>query len=268
MSLRIGLPLAAALATTLVALPALAQEDRQDVLGTHHHTYQSPQNFAIELRLSPFSPNVDSDPSLHGCHPFSSIFGTGDSVMIGAEFDWQALRIPHFGTLGPALGVSMVSFSANAPNTGSTSTGSNNGCVTATTSSGETTSLNIYPGYAAAVLRVDVLWRDAGVPFVPYAKAGLGAAYWQASNTLGTSNASGQNGQGYTLGTHLALGVMFNLNVFDEYAARNFDEQMGVNGTYLYGEFTDANLDGLWGLQAHPLRVGGTMWTFGLAWEF
>jgi hypothetical protein len=42
---------------------------------------------------------------------------------------------------------------------------------------------------------------------------------------------------------------------------------MGVNGTYLFAEWTREDYDGL-GLQSDPLRVGGTNWTFGLAFEF
>ena len=241
-----------------------AQEDRGESLSAHHKSYESPQNFAIELRVSPYSPGVDSDPSLHGCTPFSDIFGKSPSFMVGAEFDWQALRIKHLGTIGPGLGIGVVSYNAYAPNTGPQNS---SGCTTSSTLSGEQTSLSIYPMYAVAVLRADALWKEAGVPFVPYAKLGYGSAFWQASNTLGTSKYAGNVGQGYTVGSMLAIGVAFNLNVFDEYAARNFDEEMGVNSTYFFAEFTDLNLNGLW-VQSDPLRVGGTSWTFGLDWEF
>jgi hypothetical protein len=117
------------------------------------------------------------------------------------------------------------------------------------------------------VLRADVLWREAHIPLEPYAKLGLGLAFWRASNTLGTSNFDGVSGTGHTLGTEIALGVGLNLNVFDEYAARNFDESMGVNNTYLFAEWTRSDLTGL-GVQSSALRVGGTYWTFGLSFEF
>lgn len=257
----------AVVASVLAAAPAAsAQDTRTDTLGAlQHKVYESPQHFAIELRLAPgFYPDVDSDPALHGCTPFMSVFGAGKTDLLSAEFDWQALRIPHIGTLGPALGIGYATFSTNAPI--ATTTGG--GCLTSTSqSSGEQTSLNIYPVYAVAVFRADGLWKDLGVPFVPYAKAGLGGALWQATNTLGTSTFGGQKGQGYSMGAELALGVGFNLNVLDPYAAREFDESMGVNSTYVFAEWTDASLNGL-GFQSNPLRVGGTMWTFGLAWEF
>ncbi|HEY8086433.1 MAG TPA: MXAN_2562 family outer membrane beta-barrel protein, partial [Polyangiaceae bacterium] len=117
------------------------------------------------------------------------------------------------------------------------------------------------------VLRVDVLRRELRVPFVPYAKLGLGYSIWRASNTVGTSNYAGNVGVGGSLGTELGVGLAFNLNVFDEYAAKNFDEAVGVNNTYAFAEYTRDDLDGL-GIQSNPLRVGGEAWTFGIAVEF
>jgi hypothetical protein len=55
--------------------------------------------------------------------------------------------------------------------------------------------------------------------------------------------------------------------VFDEYAAKNFDEAMGVNNTYLFGELMRSDLSGL-GIQSSPLRVGESTWVAGLAFEF
>jgi opacity protein-like surface antigen len=123
------------------------------------------------------------------------------------------------------------------------------------------------PFYAVGVLRADALWREVGIPFEPYVKAGLGYALWRASNTLGTSNYDGVSGTGQSFGTFLAAGLGFNLNVFDRYAAQNFDDAMGINATYLFVEGTREDLSGL-GFQKDPLRVGSTNWTFGLNLEF
>jgi hypothetical protein len=237
---------------------ARAQETRQDVLGSRHKGYESPQHFAFELRFSPFKPDIDSDPALHGATPYGSVFGSSAQLLFVAEFDWQAARIPHVGTIGPGIAVGYATMGANAqfanPHNG-------------TLISGETTTLTIFPTYAVGVLRADVLWREVHIPLVPYAKLGIGLSFWRASNTLGTSAYQGVSGEGRSLGTQLALGLGLNLNSFDEYAARNLDESMGVNNTYLFAEWTRSDLTGLWAQQA-PLRVGGTYWTFGLAFEF
>ncbi len=247
------------LATLGAAATALAQEDnRVDPLGGRDRGIHSPQNFAVEIRFSPYHPDVDSDPALHGATPYQNVFGTAPRFFIGAEFDWQALRIPHLGVLGPGVSAGFTRASDPAqfamPHNG-------------TTVSGETTSLTIYPLAALAVLRVDALWHDVGIPLVPYAKVGIAYALWRASNTLGTSSFGGVSGQGGSFGTHLALGLAFNLNPFDKYAAQNFDDAMGVNGTYIFGEWTREDYNGL-GFQSDPLRVGGSNWTFGLAFEF
>jgi hypothetical protein len=250
--------IAALLVAMLFASTAHGQEDRLDPLSGKHRYFESPQHFAAELRISPYTPDIDSDPRLGGQTPYKDVFGSSPRVFIGGELDWQAVRIPHLGTLGPGVSAGWVTNSGAAqfsmPHNG-------------TTISGETTSIAMFPFAAMAVLRADVLWREVRVPLVPYAKLGVGYALWRASNTLGTSSFEGVSGAGYSIGTHVALGLSLNLNPFDMYAAQNFDDAMGVNATYLFAEWTQDNLSGL-GLQKDPLRVGGTNWTFGLAFEF
>ncbi len=250
-----GAALGAALFTSV---SAHAQEDRLDPLSGKHSSAHSPQHFEAEIRISPYTPDVDSDPALDGKTPYKTLFGTAPGLFFGAEFDWQALRIPHFGSLGPGVSVGYTRRNTPAPFTTPQA---------GMTLSGENTSLAIYPFAAMAVLRVDVFWRDAGIPLVPYAKLGIGYALWRASNTLGTSSFDGVSGKGASLGTHVALGLSLNLNVFDAYAAQNLDDSMGINSSYLFAEWMREDLTGL-GVQSDPLRVGGTNWTFGLAFEF
>ncbi len=248
----------------LVLLPGVFQPSvasaqmRDDPIGGVKRDKESPQNFAFELRFAPFTPQVDSDPALHGATPFTQLFGSGPGLLVSAEIDWQAYRIPHVGTIGPGVGAGYSKFSGNAP-----FQTEHNGTFV----SGETTSLEIFPFYGAIVFRADAVWRELHVPLVPYAKVGLGYALWRASNTLGTSHDNGVAGLGYSIGSHVAVGLALNLNPFDEYAAKTFDDSLGVNNTYLFAEWTREDLDGL-GLQSDPLRVGGTSWTFGLTLEF
>jgi hypothetical protein len=255
------LTIAGASTLALLGLPssAHAQENREDVLYGRHKNYETPQKFAFELRFSPFYPQVDSEPGLQGT-PLHDTFGGGDRLLFEAEFDWQVVRIPHFGTIGPGIGIGYTKMSADAHFTMPHG-------ATGTTISGETTSLSIYPIYVVAVARADVLWREARIPLVPYAKLGLGYSIWRASNSLGTSQYNGVAGDGGSFGTQLGLGLAFNVNVFDEYAAKTFDESVGVNGTYVFAEYTRSDLDGL-GIQQHPLRVGAEMATFGVTVEF
>ena len=133
--------------------------------------------------------------------------------------------------------------------------------------SAESTTLEILPIYGVAVFRLDALWRKFHVPFVPYAKAGLGVALWRASNTVGTSvNPAGVYGLGATWGTQFAAGVAFNLGVLDPTSVRQLDEATGINNTYIFGEYMASSLDGI--AQKDPLLVGSDSFAFGLSFEF
>jgi hypothetical protein len=240
----------------LTAESAFAQRDDTNI-GGRRTVAESPQYFAFELRVAPFIPEIDSDPALHGHTPYKDIFGSHERILFSAEFDWQAYRIPFVGTIGPGVSVGYASMSDPAQLTNPVP-----GEV-----SGETTTLEIYPFYAAIVLRADTFWRRWHVPLVPYGKLGLAYAIWRASNTLGTSRFNGVSGTGGSMGSFVAVGLSINLNPLDTYAAREFDESMGVNGSYIFAEFARMDLSGL-GIQSDPLRVGGNAWTFGLAFEF
>jgi hypothetical protein len=253
--LGLAVPLAGALTLWPAVARAQSDDDALEAPVGRRHEYHSGQHWALEFRFSPYKPNIDSDPALNGATPYKNVFGQTLRFFAGAELDWQGLRIPHFGSLGPGLSAGYTSISAAAQ----FSDGSG--------PSGENTQLQILPITAMAVLRIDALWRDIGIPLVPYAKLGLAYALWRASNTLGTSHFEGVTGEGHSIGWVAAGGLALNLNPFDIYAAENFDEAMGVNNTYIFAEFTFTDFDGL-GLQSDPLRVGGPNWTFGLALEF
>lgn len=216
------------------------------------HPYRSAQNFALEIRVSPYRPAVDDEPGLNGT-PYADRFGTSRRVFVGLEFDWQTFRIPYIGTIGPGLGIGTVSMSRRA-----------------TTLSGRETddeySLSIKPIYLVGVLRIDAPWRDLGFPLVPYLKGGLAVAFWNASNSLGTSESAGVSGKGTTWGTNVAGGVAFPLDAIDRTASRTMDSATGINNTYIYAEYYWLHLNGL--AQDRALYVGTNSWAAGLAFEF
>jgi hypothetical protein len=236
------------------AVLAATREARAIELGTRatEHPHRTAQNFALELRFSPYTPQIDEEPGLVGT-PFADTFGDKPRLYFGLELDWQTLRIPHLGTIGPGLSAGMVSMSRNVR----TASGRE---------SGDETSLDIYPFYGVAVLRADVLWRDLGFPLVPYAKAGVGLALWRASNTGGTADVNGIKGKGESWGTNVALGVAFALDAIDPGASRNMDNATGINNTYVYFEQYWLSLNGFGG--GNTLRVGTATWAMGLAFEF
>jgi hypothetical protein len=243
-------------AFTVTGLVLLASRDARAIeLGTPatEHPFRSAQNFALEIRLSPYRPQIDDDPNLGGAKPFEKNFGTKPRFFIGLELDWQAFRIPHVGTIGPGVGVGSVSMSRTV----TTATGRE---------SGDETSLTIYPFWGVAVLRADAFWRDLGIPLVPYAKAGVGVGIWRASGSGGTSSQDNVSGKGTTWGTQAALGIAFALDAIDPGASRNMDNATGINNTYVFLEAYWLSLDGIG--QKNPLHVGTNTWSAGLAFEF
>ena len=195
---------------------------------------------------------------MRGEKPYETTFGTMPRLMFGAELDWQALRIPHFGSIGPGLGFGYTNMSDTAR------------LLRDGTPSGDETSLDIWSTYAVGVLRVDTFWRDFGVPFVPYAKAGLGLGLWRAGNTGGTAEVKTPTGtvrgKGYSFGSHLAVGMALALDFLDSSASVNIDQAVGINNTYFYAEYYMSTLNGIG--QDNALRVGARTWAMGLAFEF
>lgn len=231
-------------AALFLAAPAQAQSQRT-------RNFESPQHFAAELRMGLYYPKVDNEFG-GSAKPFETAFGDNSRFFIGGEFDWQMFRIPYVGTIGPGFGIHYLKFGRPAL--------LRNGLP-----SEEETSLQIYPMHLMAVLRVDVLSREMGIPIVPYLKGGFGMALWRMKNGTGTSNVDGVPGKGISYGPQFALGGALLLDWLDEYAARQADQALGINNTYLYAEYVSSHLDNLNGT---GLQVGANHFAFGLAFEF
>ena len=238
---------------SLSASAGARADDESGVLDSRHKRYETPQHFALEFRFAPYRPRIDEAPELRGT-PYKDTFGTLARLEIAFEFDWQALRIPHVGTLGPGFSAGYTSMGDKARLKSDPSQ-----------SSAEDTSLEIYPMYTVLVFRADAVMRDLHIPLVPYVKGGAGLAFWRASNSLGTSSADNVAGKGHTVGIQLAAGLALHLNEFDGAAARNLDNSVGINHTYAFFEVMSAQLTGLG--QTHALFVGTNTWVTGLAFE-
>lgn len=209
---------------------------------------ESEQRFAIELRFGPYHPNVDDE--FPQARPYERAFGADKKPFFaGFEFDWQLLRIPKLGTLGPGVGWGYTRSSGTALRL--------NG-----TPSPEMTFLAIMPMYGVGVLRVDVLARETAVPLVAYGKAGIGYGLWWSGNDIATL------GKGHSWGTHFALGAMLLLDSLDEHAAVELDNEWGINNTYFYFEWMMSHLDGFGGKSDHSvMNIGADTWMLGLAIE-
>lgn len=242
-----------AASSVLVFLPfvsreAAAQVSEGESWRRSERPPESPQHFAFEFRVGPYTPHIDSD--FPQTKPFETTFGTDQRWFVGLEFDWQILRIPKVGTLGPGIGWGYTHMSALAK--------LSNGTV-----SGEETNLAIMPMYGVAVLRVDTLARETVIPLVGYAKAGIGYGLYWAGDALGTQL------KGHTWGTQFALGGMLLLDAFDEHAAVEIDNEWGINNSYFFTEWMVANLDGFGQSSSNHsvLNIGTNTWVIGLGLE-
>jgi hypothetical protein len=238
---------------TLCASHAVAQE--VDEFGAYGGTQslESPQHFALELRLGPYRPRIDSE--FDGRTPYRDIFGNKTRVMGGLEFDWQALRLGGVGSLGPGFGLGYTRMSAGALLVGEAGRAA------------QKTTLSILPLWAVAVLRIDALARRTVVPLALYAKAGLATGLWWTDGGNGTSRDSeGVVGKGRSDGWLLAGGLMLDTGFLEPSAARNLDNSSGVNHCYFFGEWMWLDLGAF--SPGDSMRVGANTWLGGIAFEF
>ncbi len=211
------------------------------------------EHFAFELRFGPYWPEVDEEFSASP-GPYEEIFDTDARFYFGLELDWLPFRIPYVGCFGPAFGWGYTSSSANA-------------IVVSTGERADSdTTLTILPMHISGAARFDSLLYELGVPVVPYLKMGLGFGLWTASGPSGTSTVDGVEGKGTSLGLHFAPGAMLALSELDRRASVAMREDAGIEGTYLFGEWMWANLDGI---GSHPqMHVGTSTVVVGLALEW
>lgn len=220
--------------------------------GKELRNQRSRQDHALEIRFGRYVPNVD-DEFDGRAHPFRDTFGDDTRYLIGFEFDWQLLRIPYFGSLGPGVGFGYTQSSANAP----LADGSGK-------RSDQETSLTVWPMYVAGVVRIDVAARELNIPIVPYGKVGLGYALWSVSSGESRARANGVEGKGVSYGWQYALGGMLQLDFLDQQSAITMDNSTGVNHSYAFVEWYVSRLDAFGG---GALQVGDNTWMAGLAFE-
>jgi hypothetical protein len=249
---------AVALAGAVALSPGVASADEHfapppnDLSKIKHRSFESPQWFALELRLSPFSPSVDTEPGLSGT-PFQDTFGSNPRVLAQFELDFQFLRIPWVGSLGIGASAGYFQIGQKAP--------TSDGTLTEADAKFET-----IPFYFPLVLRADVFLRKFQIPIVPYVKLGGGVAMWRSFTDAGNSSVNGVEGKGTSYGLHFAAGGALELNWLDRGAAKSIDNALGINHTYAFAEYMLMNYDGFG--SPNVLRAGGQAAVFGLAFEF
>lgn len=211
--------LAAAVATGLLASPAAAQE--LDISAD-----ESPRNMALELHVGPYTPSIDSQ--FRDATPYQDVFGNDGAILFGVHADYQLWQ--DFGSVavGGGMRYGRVEGTALRADGGQTT---------------DSTTLQFIPLKADVIYRFDWPAVEYGVPFVPYAKLGLDyVVWWITNNRDEVANAFGPDGKGRagrggTFGWHFAIGGQLLLDFLEPATATRFDQETGVNNSYLFAEF-------------------------------
>ena len=224
-----------AIALIAHASTVLAQDGYE---GDTKQDFSSPERFAVELRAGTYQPDVGNDS-------FDNVFDDS-GPMLALEFDVFAFRIPYVGLIGLGTSIGWADYSDSA----STSSGA---------STGEETSLSLIPLSGMAVLRIDVLARELGVPFLFTGKIGGDFVFWS------TGTGDRDDASDVSVGLRWAAQVALELDFLDRRSARSLDEEWGINHTFvffeLYGSTAGEHSDS-------AMPVGDVTWAAGLGLIF
>lgn len=237
---------------------------------------ESPQRFALEVKMGPYLPEVDRNWGGPGFGPYAKIFGETDdlgvtigqpkaSVYGALAFEWQITQ-KLAGPLGIGVQWSMARDKAFAPLAEPVE-------GEYVRSRADTVRFTVMPLALQAVYRFELLAdKVRWVPLVPYVKAGVAYGFWWTKNGSGKiavikdGDQVVDRGRGGVWGYQLNLGMMLRLDFLDPGTARNFDRISGINHTYLVGEWQLTRLSNFG--RKDSMNLGDSTWLLGLAMEF
>jgi len=216
---------------------------------------ETPVNMAAEFRVGMVSPKVDSEFD-GGVSPFKDMFGDESAWLFGGELDYQFWR--GFGSIGLF---------------GSAAWGyvSGKGMQADGSKSSDATSLSLVPLVVGPVYRFDWLAVRYGIPLVLALKGGLGYTVWWIRDGVDDiasyegEDGSRREGYGGTFGVHWGVSLHLLLDFFEPHTAKVFDNEMGVNNSYLFVEYTGDWANDFGSDKSFDLSQDGVV--FGLAFE-
>jgi hypothetical protein len=200
----------------------------------------SVERFAFELKIGTYRTSGDA---VGGGNAGYRYFRGDKGPLIQLQLDVFAFRIPYFGSIGAGASLGWVRYKAGA-------------CLSIDCTPGENgradnkVSLRAFPIAPMAVLRLDVLARDLGIPLVLTGRVGLDMFLYDVSG--------GGGGNGITYGVRWAAQAALELDFINTRRARALDDQWGINHTYLLFELFGSTAE-----MADPFA-----WTIGLGMTF
>jgi hypothetical protein len=215
----------------------------------------SPQTLAMELRFGFYTPDIDSEFD-KGVTPYDTVFGSDSAWMFGLELDSQLWH--GFGSLG-AFGLTSYGYL------------SGHGISQDGTDSSDETTMSFLPLVAGLVYRFDVLAVRYDIPFVLVLKGGLNYTIWwirdgvEEISEIEDADGSATEGSGGTFGLYGAASLHLLLDFFEPHTAKVFDNDLGVNNSYLFVEYAFQKVDDFGSDSSFDLSDSGLV--FGLAFE-
>jgi hypothetical protein len=218
----------------LSAAPASAQDALDDWTEVDSFV-PSPESWALELRVGMYTPINLGDT-------WGEYFGSDLGPMIGFELHYMPLRVRYLGMIGGGIGLGWAQWEGRAVATGG--------------GQGESNTFEVIPLNLMVSWRFDTFARELDIPIVLTPKVGLDIMFW---NT-GTGGVT--EGAGVSIGPRFAGKVSLELDFLEPRAARQLDEEWGVNHSEIFFElyYSMSDLTGL--------PVSGWGWSTGIGLTF
>jgi len=215
---------------------------------------ESPRSATVTLHFGTYVPQIDSQ--FTNATPWDDVFGNETMLLMGFEAGYELYKA--HGVLEIDVGwrygwIDGTALDANGD------------------ASNDQVGFNFMPFTASVRYRWDWAALRHNIPLVPYVKVGLTAALWwstngkdEVSNTR-DANGTGREGRGMTLGWHVGGGIQLLLDSLAPGMAADFDNDAGVNNSYLFAEilYTDLSDFG----SSTSIDLGDTAFSFGLMFE-
>ena len=247
----------------LATVVALALTQTPNPFPNTEKKRESPRNMVTEVRLGSYYPWVDRPlDCTKGSCPYERIL-KGAMLLVELEVERQLCQA--FGSAAIGFSLGYAEKYGHAVDSDGAETG-------------EATSLRVLPMKLLGIYRFDWAALRYGIPFVPYAKFGFQLVHWWTSGASGTEIADNIPGGGWSYGVAGALGLAFQLDFLDPRLARDFDNGIGVNHTYLFAEYNIAEIN-QFGRRTEPtamypngtqvgLDLSARYFMFGIAFEY
>lgn len=210
---------------------------------------ESPRSGMLEFKLGGVTPRISSEEALGDNDPYADTF---DGSMLLFELEVEKQLFQSFGSF--AVGVS----AGYAEKYGRAQLADG-------TEAEESTGFRMIPLRLLGVYRFDYFARTANFPIVPYGKLGLVYTPWWMLKGGSTEVVNGRKASGGKSGYAAVVGISILLDFFDRRLARDFDNSLGVNHSYLFAEYMHEDVNNFGG---PGLDLSSRHFMFGLALEY